>query len=315
MLRCELTDYVRDKTMTAIKFSKWALLSAAGLALAACGGGDRPADPQTAETEAVETETVEAPDTAEAPLSLAEVIADPRRAEESPRDQFRNPQETLEFFEIGPNQRVAEIWPGWYTNVLAPYLAANDGTYVAVQYPTGVNERLDARVQAYKDTYSDTSVYGDIEYGAFMKDSGPILPAESVDTILTFRNIHNWMGGGYADQAFEEFYAALKPGGLLGVVEHRLPETASQDPRGSSGYVQESYIKDMAARAGFEFVAASEVNANPKDTADHPMGVWTLQPSSRLPEEGSEEAVDFEADLYKNIGESDRATLKFRKPL
>lgn len=301
--------------MMTIKFTKWALLSAAGLALVACGGGNEPTDPQTTETGAAETETVETPVTAEAPLSLAEVIADPRRTEESPRDQYRHPQETLEFFEVGPNQRVAEIWPGWYTNVLAPYLAANDGTYVAVQYPTGVNERLDARVQAYKDTYSDTSVYGDIEYGAFMKDSGPILPAESVDTILTFRNVHNWMGGGYADQAFEEFYAALKPGGLLGVVEHRLPETASQDPRGSSGYVQESYIKDMAARAGFEFVAASEVNANPKDTADHPMGVWTLQPSSRLPEEGSEEAVDFEADLYKNIGESDRATLKFRKPL
>lgn len=301
--------------MMTIKFTKWALISAAGLALVACGGGNEPTDPQTTETGAAETETVETPDTAEAPLNLAEVIADPRRTEESPRDQYRHPQETLEFFEVGPNQRVAEIWPGWYTNVLAPYLAANDGTYVAVQYPTGVNERLDARVQAYKDTYSDTSVYGDIEYGAFIKDSGPILPAESVDTILTFRNVHNWMGGGYADQAFEEFYAALKPGGLLGVVEHRLPETASQDPRGSSGYVQESYIKDMAARAGFEFVAASEINANPKDTADHPMGVWTLQPSSRLPEEGSEEAVDFEADLYKNIGESDRATLKFRKPL
>ena len=261
-------------------------LSATGFALIACGGGDEPAEPQTTEPGAAETETVETPDTAEATLSLSDVIADPRRAEESPRDQFRNPQATLEFFEVGPNQRVAEIWPGWYTNILAPYLAANDGTYIAVQYPTGVNERLDARVQAYKDNYSDTSVYGDIEYGAFMKDSGPILPAESVDTILTFRNVHNWMGGGYADQAFEEFYAALKPGGLLGIVEHRLPETASQDPRGQTGYVQESYIKDMATRAGFEFVAASEVNANPKDTADHPMGVWTLQPSSRLPEIG-----------------------------
>jgi len=292
--------------MTAIKYTKWALLSAAGLALIACGGGgDKPQAPEKAEPTA----------TVEAPVTLAEVISNPRRVDESPRDQFRHPQETLDFFEVGPNQRVAEIWPGWYTNILAPYLAANNGTYIAVQYPTGVSDRLDERMQAFKDKYSDKEVYGEMEFGGLMKDSGPILPSNSVDTILTFRNIHNWMNGGYADQAFEEFYAALKPGGLLGVVEHRLPETASQDPRGSTGYVQESFIKDIAKRAGFEFVDSSEVNANPKDTADHPFGVWTLPPSSRLPEEGSEEAVDFNPELYKNVGESDRATLKFRKPL
>ncbi len=287
------------------QFTKWALLGVAATALIACSGGTETTAPDVVD------DVVEAP----VVVTLADVIAHPRRAEESARDAFRNPQETLEFFEIGPGQRVAEVWPGWYTNVIAPYLAANNGTYVAVQFPIGVNERLDERVQGYKDKYSDTSVYGEIEYGAFMKDSGPILPAESVDTILTFRNIHNWMGGGYADQAMAEFYAALKPGGILGIVEHRLPESAVQDPNGRTGYVQESYMKDMAKRAGFEFVASSEVNANPKDTADHPLGVWTLPPRSRLPEEGSEEAIDFNADLYKNIGESDRATLKFRKPL
>lgn len=301
--------------MTSIKFTKWALLSAAGLTLMACGGGDKPADPQTPETTSVESDAAEPTSLAEDPLTLSEVIANPRRADETARDQFRHPQGTLDFFEIGPDQRVAEIWPGWYTNILAPYLAANNGTYVAIQYPNGVSEGLDERMQAFKDKYSDQEVYGDIEYGGLMKDSGPIAPAESLDTVLTFRNVHNWMSGGYADQAFEEFYAALKPGGLLGVVEHRLPETASQDPRGSTGYVQESYIKDMAKRAGFEFVESSEVNANPKDTADHPLGVWTLPPSSNLPEDGSEEAVDFNPELYKNIGESDRATLKFRKPL
>jgi len=141
-----------------------------------------------------------------------------------------------------------------------------------------------------------------------------MLPPESVDTILTFRNVHNWMGGGYADKAFEDFYAALKPGGILGVVEHRLPETREQDPTGRTGYVQESYMKDMAERAGFEFVASSEINANPLDTADHPMGVWTLPPRSLAPKEGSPEAADFDAAAYANIGESDRATLKFRKP-
>ena len=140
------------------------------------------------------------------------------------------------------------------------------------------------------------------------------MPAESVDIILSFRNVHNWMGGGYAEKAFADFYAALKPGGTLGIVEHRLPESALQDPRGATGYVQESYMKALAADAGFEFVASSEINANPRDTADHPMGVWTLPPRSAVPKEGSEDATGFDAALYKNIGESDRATLKFRKP-
>ncbi len=271
--------------------------------LAACSGGK----PETAEPQ---TPVVEE----KAAMTLAEAIAHPRRSQDMARDKFRHPQGTLDFFEIGPNQRVAEIWPGWYTEILAPYLKDNGGAYVAVLYPQGVNDRLDTRIANFKEKFGNTEVYGDIEYGAFLKDNGPILPPESVDTVLTFRNTHSWMRGGYADQAFAEFYAALKPGGILGVVQHRLPETAMQDPDAGSGYVQESYIKALAADAGFEFVESSEVNANPLDTADHPMGVWTLPPRSRLPEEGSVEAADFNADAYKNIGESDRATLKFRKP-
>jgi predicted methyltransferase len=122
------------------------------------------------------------------------------------------------------------------------------------------------------------------------------------------------MGRGYAQEAFDAFYAALKPGGILGVVEHRLPESAEQNPRGNTGYVQESYMKDLAAKAGFEFVAASEVNANPKDTADHPFGVWTLPPASFAGSERNPAPEGFDAAAFKNIGESDRATLKFRKP-
>lgn len=249
------------------------------------------------------------------PASLAQIIAHPRRSEEAVRDQYRNPKETLEFFGVGPGKKVAEIWPGWYTNVMAPYLHENGGQYVAVLYPEGLNERLDKRIAGYKEKYSDKDVYGTIEYGGFWQDGGPILPAESVDIVLSFRNVHNWMGRGYADQAYKEFYDALKPGGILGIVEHRLPESAVQNPKGATGYVQESFMKDQAIRAGFEFVGSSEVNANPRDTADHPFGVWTLPPRSRLPKEGSEEAKGFDADLFKNIGESDRATLKFRKPL
>lgn len=274
-------------------------LSTSVVGLAAC-------QPQEAEAPVVE---VEAPKV----VTLDSVISDPRRADDQARDQWRNPKATLEFFEVGPGKQVAEVWPGWYTEIIAPYLAANDGTYTAILYPE--SERATPRIKAYKEKYGNAEIYGNIQYGAFGKDFSPIMPAESADIILTFRNVHNWMGGGYADQAFEEFYAALKPGGILGVVEHRLPESATQDPRGATGYVQESYMKALAKEAGFEFVASSEINANPRDTADHPYGVWTLPPRSRTPDEGTPEAADFDAELYKNIGESDRATLKFRKPL
>ena len=273
-------------------------------ALAACSG---------AETTAPSTQVVEAEENI---VTLAEVLAHPRREAEAKRDKFRNPAATLEFFEIAPGKRFGEIWPGWYTNATVPYLAANGGQYVAVLYPESVGERYAERVQKYKEKYSDSSVYGEIEYAAFWKDSGPILAEGQapLDVLVTYRNVHNWMRSGYGQDAFNRFYDALKPGGILGVVEHRLPETAVQDPKGSSGYVQESYMKDLAKQAGFEFVASSEINANPKDTADHPFGVWTLPPRSRLPKEGSTEAADFDAEAFKNIGESDRATLKFRKP-
>ncbi len=273
-------------------------------ALTACSGGETKS---TSEPEVqAEVKTV----------SFDEILAHPRRAGETARDKFRNPKETLEFFEVGPGKRVGEIWPGWYTNVTAPYLASNGGQYVAVLYPVGVSDRLDERVAKYQDTYGDKDVYGDIEYASFLKDTGSILAEgqEQLDVLLTFRNVHNWMGGDYTQDAFNRFYAAVKPGGIFGLVEHRLPETAVQNPKGKTGYVQESYMKDMAERAGFEFVESSEVNANPLDTADHPYGVWTLQPASRLPKPDSAEAADFNAAAFKNIGESDRATLKFRKP-
>ncbi len=275
-------------------------------ALTACSGGETTPAPDAEIQAEAEVKTV----------TLSDVLANPRRAKDAPRDQFRNPKETLEFFEVGPGKRVGEIWPGWYTDVTAPYLAANDGEYVAVLYSEGVSEGLDARVAKYKETYADQDVYGEIEYASFWKDTGPILAEgqEQLDVLLTFRNVHNWMGNDYAQDAFNSFYDAVKPGGIFGLVEHRLPETAVQNPKGRTGYVQESYMKDLAIKAGFEFVGSSEVNANARDTADHPYGVWTLQPSSRTPKEDSDDAADFNAEAFKNIGESDRATLKFRKP-
>ncbi len=279
------------------------------IALAACSNSasetvEKAADAAAAKTSAAVSAT-----------SLDAVIAHPRRAEESARDEFRNPKETLEFFEVGPGKNVAEIWPGWYTNVIAPYMAANGGTYTAVLLPESLGERMVERNNAYKEKYGDTSVYGDIQYGEYFSTVDDMVAPESLDVVLTFRNVHNWMGRDFGDHAFQTFYKSLKPGGILGVVEHRLPESATQNPKGNTGYVQESFMKDMAKRAGFEFVASSEVNANPKDTADHPFGVWTLPPRSRTPEDGSEEAADFDAAKFKAIGESDRATLKFRKPL
>lgn len=275
------------------------LLSFSILFLAACQKTEAPKQEPQAEAPATKA-------------TLADVIAHPRRAKDAARDQFRHPKETLEFFGVEPGKHVAEVWPGWYTEILAPYLADNDGTYTAILYQP--SERLQPRIDRFKEKYSDVETYGAMKFGAFGRGDMEMMPAESADIILSFRNVHNWMSGEYAEKAFADFYMALKPGGTLGIVEHRLPESALQDPRGRTGYVQESYMKDLAKQAGFEFVASSEVNANPRDTADHPMGVWTLPPRSATPEEGSEEAADFDAALYKNIGESDRATLKFRKP-
>jgi len=278
--------------------------------LASCSGSESAAPVETKVEELVKSKS---PDTT---VSLEDVLAHSRRGNEGERDQYRNPKPTSEFFEISPGKRVGEIWPGWYTNVTAPYLAENDGEYVAILYADGVKQKLDDRNARYREKYSDTEIYGEIEYASFWKNSGPILAEGQapLDVLVTYRNVHNWMEGGYAQDAFDRFYDALKPGGILGVVEHRLPETAVQNPKGSSGYVQESYMKDLAERAGFEFVDASEINANPKDTADHPYGVWTLPPASRQPREDDKDAADFNAEAYKNIGESDRATLKFRKP-
>jgi len=279
-----------------------ALLGASLIALTACSGG-------------TDTKT-DAPAKAavKAPATMAEILAHPRRADNVARDKFRNPAKTLEFFEVGPGKKVGEIWPGWYTPVIAPYLAENGGTYVAI-LSQGDSERVITRNTAFMDKYVGAEGFGTIEIGKFGAEDSPILETGDLDVLLSFRNVHNWMGRDYADKAFADFYAALKPGGILGIVEHRLPESATQDPKGQTGYVQESYMKDLAKRAGFEFVAASEVNANPRDTADHPFGVWTLPPRSFVPEDEKRIPEGFDAELFKNIGESDRATLKFRKPL
>ncbi len=288
-----------------MKYLNIAMASVLALSLAACGGENAPA----AEAQKV------APEVAKVDV-MAKVLAAPMRSEAAARDVFRHPAETLEFFGLEAGMTVVEIWPGggWYADVIAPYLASGGGTYYAAGFdPEGASERTLARIESFKEKYSGNSdVYGDVKVTAFSAKSGPVAPADSADMVLTFRNVHNWMRGEFTDKAFADFYTALKPGGILGVVEHRMPTTMEQDAAGTSGYVREDYVITMAEAAGFEFVDSSEINANAADTADHPFGVWTLPPSSRQPREADD---TFDPEKYKAIGESDRMTLKFRKPI
>jgi predicted methyltransferase len=260
----------------------------------------------------------EAPEHAAAapdPASLLEaaISGADRTTDERSRDAWRRPRETLEFFGIEPSMTVVEAWPGggWYTKIIAPYLLAGGGAYYAAHVDPLASERAAAAVERFKTAFADKSLFGDIHITVL--GGGDIAPENSADAVLTFRNIHNWMNSGAAEKNFEDFYRALKPGGILGVVEHRANE-ASDEKDGSTGYVKESTVKALAAAAGFEFVGASEVNANPADTKDHPFGVWTLPPVRRSSASPGQEDQSFDRSKYDAIGESDRMTLKFVKP-
>ena len=284
------------------------------LALAACGGDPSPNGTDTAEAAA--------PDAAEI---LQTVLAGEHRTdEERARDPFRNPAETLQFFGVEPDMTVVEIWPGggWYTQVIAPYLKAGGGTYYAASFdPESDNERVQEALAAFRENYADRpEIYGDITLTALGGEE--IAPEGSADAVLTFRNVHNWIGRGAAEENFAKFYRALKPGGVLGVVEHRADGAPTGDDAadfvyedGSAGYVLEADVIALASTAGFELAARSDINANPKDTKNHPFGVWTLPPTRRSSAVRGEEDPDFDRSAYDAIGESDRMTLKFVKPL
>jgi predicted methyltransferase len=243
----------------------------------------------------------------------AAIAGDHRTAEEKARDAWRHPKQTLAFFGVEPHMTVVEIWPGggWYTKILAPYLASGGGTYVAAQRDPASSPRAAEAVQKFKDAYADAALYGDIRVSV-LGEGAEIAPAGTADIVLTFRNVHNWMSAGEAEANFKAFYRALKPGGVLGVVEHRANEDAPDDF--ASGYVKTSAVKALAEGAGFVFVEASEINANPADTKDHPFGVWTLPPVRRSSESPGQEDPAFNRAKYDAIGESDRMTLKFAKP-
>lgn len=233
------------------------------------------------------------------------------------RDAARHPMETLAFFGLKPSDTVVEIWPGggWYTSVIGPYLRAGGGKLIAASYDPEASDYAARGLAKYTAAFVEKpEIYGDIEISIASADSDGIAPEGVADVVLTFRNVHNWMKGAYADKMFADAYRALKPGGVLGVVEHRLPSAMEQDPLAASGYVQEALVRQFAEEAGFEFVGSSEVNANPADDADHPFGVWTLPPVLRTAPRGEEPSAEFDTAGYVAIGESDRMTLKFRKP-
>jgi predicted methyltransferase len=228
------------------------------------------------------------------------------------RDRYRHPFETLAFFGVEPNDTVVEVWPGggWYTEILAPYLRAGGGTYYAAAMNDGMFGGVRRLMTANADLYGQARM---ATFPFFEGSTGARVPNGTADVVLTFRNVHNWQMGyqrpdrqAYTEEAFRQMFAMLRPGGTLGVVDHRLPESASAERERTSGYIKVSTVRRMAEAAGFRFVAASEINANPRDTADWPNGVWTLPPALRRGEA--------DRARYLEIGESDRMTLRFVRP-
>ncbi|MFN9792257.1 MAG: class I SAM-dependent methyltransferase [Pseudomonadota bacterium] len=292
-----------------------ALVAAVALALTACG---RSAEQQAAPAPGPAPAAPEAPADPLAAFAaeIDAVLAGAHRSDANKaRDGHRHPKETLQFFELRPGMTVVEITPGggWYTEVLGP-LMKGDGRLVtaiidpasaasdrAREYYTEANAGFRAKLAA------DAANFGEVEVREFALSAPVLGDPGSADMVVTFRNVHNWTGSGAAPGMFKGFFDVLKPGGVLGIEEHRAtPGTPSvEDPR--SGYMLEDDVIRLATDAGFVLAAKSEINANPKDTKDHPNGVWNLPPSLNV-KEGEDKAK------YEAIGESDRMTLRFIKP-
>jgi predicted methyltransferase len=251
------------------------------------------------------------------PALKAAVAAPHRPAGDVARDGARHPYESLEFWGLKPKQTVIEVVPGngYWTEILAPYAKATGGTYIA-----GVADLANPKVSenakkgraAFEARFADENRYGKVQFVNFGGVAGPLGAPASADLVLTARNVHNWTGQpGVADKIFADFFAVLKPGGVLAIEDHRA------DPKpeiGSSGYLATATVVALAEKAGFKLDAKSEINANPKDTKDHPFGVWTLPPTKQTAPSGQPADPTFDRTKYDAIGESDRMTLRFRKP-
>jgi len=244
--------------------------------------------------------------------AMAAILAgDHRSASNKARDQYRHPAETLAFFGLRPDSTVMEIWPGegWYTEIIAPYVRGK-GRFIAAGFdPESEIEFVRKGAAKFKAKLdANPELYDHVEMAVLMPpDKLELAPPDSLDLILTFRNIHNWMPRGSQDAIIAAMYQALKPGGVVGVEEHRGKASEPQDPEAKTGYVNQDYAISLFEKAGFVLDGTSEINANPADTKDYPEGVWTLPPTLRLGEENR--------DTYLAIGESDRFTLRFIKPV
>jgi len=246
----------------------------------------------------------------ETAAALDRVLASGTRSDANrARDVYRHPRETLLFFGIRPELHVAEIWPepGWYTEIIAP-LVKDAGAYLAVTQAPNPKSKYVTEMENRFDTFltRHAAEFGSIGRSSLDSAGADIAPAASLDLILTFRNLHNWCKDGSAPKVLTALFRALKPGGVLGVVDHRAASAAPVDRTAKNGYVNEDYAISLIESAGFRLVAKSEINSNPNDTKDYEQGVWTLPPAYRL---GNKDRAKYQA-----IGESDRFTLKFVKP-
>lgn len=245
-------------------------------------------------------------------VQLRSIVNSERRSEENRiRNVYRHPVETLMFFGVEPNMKVVEVSPGggWYTEILGPYLRKEGELFLSVFSENSDRSYAPKLLEKIKTLTSDKERFGKVNFTTldtpkFIED---VAPDSSVDRVLVFRNIHSWMGDEKLKEVLAKFYKALKPGGVLGIVQHRANTNYRQDSKAKKGYVREDYVIDRVLEAGFEFVAKSEVNANYNDQANYKDGVWTLPPSLRLKEK--------DRSKYLAIGESDRMTLKFKKPI
>ena len=280
---------------------KWTSLVLAALVsvLVACATAKPGADSALPQTDAATGAAID-----------AALAGSHRSAANKARDVYRHPKQTLTFFGLRQDMTVVELWPGaggWYTEVLAPILKDRGTLYAAHVDPVDAPQGGRDGLKAYQDKLAaNPQLYGKVKVTVLWNKGADIAPPSSADMVVTFRNVHNWMGREWAPQAFAAAYKALKPGGVFGVEEHRGNPAVPQDPKAANGYVNEDYAIKMIEAAGFKLVDRSEINANPKDTKDYEKGVWTLPPNYRM--------GDVDRAKYAAIGESDRFTLRFVKP-
>ena len=251
--------------------------------------------------------------------ALAKAIAGEwRTAEQKSRDQYRHPAEALTFWGLKPGMTILEVQPGggWWTEILAPYARMTGGEYHAtgadLANPKLGDGARKSRAQFEARLAAKPELYGKVTVHNFGPVAAP-LPANTFDFILTARNVHGWAQNDQTEKVFADLFRALKPGGTLALEQHRAAPGKMDEKK---GYVTEEYVIEHARKAGFELVGKSEINANPKDTKDHPFGVWTLPPTRTSVPYGSGQPPnpDFDHSKYDAIGESDRMTLRFRKP-